>query len=126
MSHHSPATRCQHHAHNTSETFKSRLPSSLFARCRTMAARQRGHPRQKLPLATPSNVPCGLHTTLRIVRDQPPPTHIIANALQSATTNTAKRVSTPHTAGTSVPHTQHQKKKAAQKRADTHTSTRTA
>ncbi|ESS62061.1 hypothetical protein TCDM_10304 [Trypanosoma cruzi Dm28c] len=76
-----------------------------------MAARQRGHPRQKLPLATASNVPCGPHTTLRIMRDQPPPTHFIANALQSATTNTAKRVPTPPTAGTSVPHTQHQKKK---------------
>ncbi|RNC52682.1 hypothetical protein TcCL_ESM10051 [Trypanosoma cruzi] len=102
------------------------LPSSLLARCRTMAARQRGYPRQKLPLATASNVPCGPHTTLRIVRGRPPLTHIIANASHSATTNTAKRVPTPPTAGTSVPHTQRQKKKIAQKRADTHTSTRTA
>ncbi|RNC33949.1 hypothetical protein TcCL_Unassigned03306 [Trypanosoma cruzi] len=55
----------------------------------------------------------GCTTTLRIMRGRPPLTHIIANASQSATTNTAKRVSTPPTAGTSVPRPQHQKQKSS-------------
>ncbi|RNC35564.1 hypothetical protein TcCL_Unassigned01551 [Trypanosoma cruzi] len=39
-----------------------------------MAARQRGHPRQKLPLATPSNVPCGPHDNSPH-HARPSPTH---------------------------------------------------